>query len=104
MNKAALFDKIETEQFRKEYTILVPSQYAKNFVSIAAAATGGVQVDGTAVMMTGFGTHRAARVPLSAGAHKITCADGCGITVYGYSDAVSYMFAGGLDLKQIVIF
>ncbi len=26
-----------------------------------------------------------------------------GVGVYGYSSAVSYMFAGGLDLKQIVI-
>jgi hypothetical protein len=51
----------------------------------------------------GGGTHRAAIAPVTAGSHKITCADGCGITVYGYSDAVSYMFAGGLDLKPIVI-
>lgn len=94
------------EQFRKEYTILVPAQYAENYVSIAAPATGGVTVDGQPVTLTTFpggGTHRAARVPLAAGQHKITCADGCGITVYGYSDGVSYMFAGGLDLKPIVI-
>jgi hypothetical protein len=96
-----------SEQFRKEYTFLVPAQYAKNYVSVAAPATGGVTLDGNPVMMTPFGngnTHRAARVLLAAGAHKITCADGCGITVYGYDDGVSYMFAGGLDLKPIVIF
>jgi hypothetical protein len=87
-------------------TILVPSQYQQSYVSIAASATGGVTVDGTPTTLTTFpggGTHRAARVPLAAGQHEITCADGCGITVYGYSDAVSYMFAGGLDLKPIVI-
>jgi hypothetical protein len=98
---------VPTEQFRKSYTILVPSQYAKNYVSIAAAATGGVSVDGTPVnVMMPFpsgGSHRGAVIELSAGQHKITCADGCGITVYGYSDAVSYMFAGGLDLKPLVI-
>jgi hypothetical protein len=95
-----------SEQFRKEYTILVPAQYAANYVSIAATATGGVTVDGTAVTLAPFpggGTHRAARVPLAAGQHTIRCADGCGITVYGWSDGVSYMFAGGLDLKPIVI-
>jgi hypothetical protein len=37
------------------------------------------------------------------GQHKISCPNGCGLLVYGYSDAVSYMFAGGLDLKKIVI-
>jgi len=31
------------------------------------------------------------------------CPDSCGIEVYGYSEAVSYLFAGGLDLEQIVI-
>ncbi|HUS30548.1 MAG TPA: IgGFc-binding protein [Kofleriaceae bacterium] len=103
-----------TEQFRKEYTILVPAAYAENYVSIAAAATGGVTVERilpnpmsipvTLATFPGGGTHRAARVPLSAGQYKITCADGCGIAVYGYSPQVSYMFAGGLDLKPIVIF
>ncbi len=97
---------VPVEQFRKDYTILVPAQYAMNYVSIAAAQTGGVTLDGAAVTLAPFGsggTHRAARLPLTAGQHKITCADGCGITVYGYSPGVSYMFAGGLDLKPIVI-
>ena len=44
-----------------------------------------------------------ARVMVAAGQHTIHCSDTCGVTVYGYSEAVSYMFAGGLDLKQIVI-
>src|SRR5262249_42263992 len=57
----------------------------------------------TLTTFPGGGTHRGARVMVAAGQHKITCADGCGITVYGYSDGVSYMFAGGLDLKPIVI-
>ena len=80
-----------------------------NYVSIAAPNTGGINIisGGTtnAVTMTPFpgSPYRAARVPLTAGTHKITCADGCGITVYGYSPGVSYMFAGGLDLKPIVI-
>ena len=52
----------------------------------------------------GGSTYRAARVRLDPGQHKITCADTCGITVHGYDDGVSYMFAGGLDLKPLVIF
>jgi hypothetical protein len=46
---------------------------------------------------------RAARYPVPAGQHTIHCPDGCGVEVYGYSDAVSYMFAGGLDLRAIVL-
>ena len=96
---------VPTEQFRTEYTILVPSAYAKNFISIGAPSSGAVLVDGQQITMTPFanGTYRAARQAVTAGQHKITCPSGCGIEVYGYSDAVSYMFAGGLDLKQIVI-
>jgi len=94
---------VPTEQFRKDYTILVPAQYTENYISFAAAATGGVSLDGNPVTLTPFGMHRGARVPVTAGQHKITCADGCGITVYGYSSGVSYMFAGGLDLKPIVV-
>jgi len=38
------------------------------------------------------------------GVYKVECTgSGCGIVVMGYSNAVSYMFAGGLDLTQIVI-
>lgn len=96
-----------TEQYRKEYTFLVPDKYEANYVSISAAQTGGVTLDGVPVTLGPFGngnTHRAARIELTAGQHKVTCADGCGITVYGWSSGgVSYMFAGGLDLKPIVI-
>ncbi|MBV8755962.1 MAG: IgGFc-binding protein [Deltaproteobacteria bacterium] len=97
---------VPTEQFRTDYTILIPSQYAANYISIAAASTGGVTVDmapATLMPFPGGGTHRAARIMVAAGQHTIHCADGCGVTVYGYDNAVSYMFAGGLDLKQIVI-
>ena len=96
---------VPTEQYRSDYTILVPSQYAKNFLSISAPANGAVLVDGNPVTLAPFasGAYRANRTMVTAGAHKITCPAGCGIEVYGYSDAVSYMFAGGLDLKQIVI-
>ena len=44
-----------------------------------------------------------AGVRLPAGRHRIECADGCGVEVGGYDDDVSYLFAGGLDLEQIVI-
>lgn len=96
---------VPIEQFRTDYTILIPSQYQQNFLSIATGNSGDVFVDGTKLSgLTSFGGQfRAARPGVNAGQHHITCANGCGVLVYGYSDAVSYMFAGGLDLKQIVI-
>ena len=94
---------VPTEQYRMEYTVLVPMAYAENYISISAAATGSVTVDNANVPLTTFGSHRAVRQPVTAGQHTIKCSDGCGVLVYGYDNAVSYMFAGGLDLKTIVI-
>jgi hypothetical protein len=84
----------------------VPSQYTKNYMSISAPATGAVLVDNLPIQMTpytGGSGFRAARHQVVPGQHKISCPNGCGVLVYGYSDAVSYMFAGGLDLKKIVL-
>jgi hypothetical protein len=97
---------VPTEQFRNNYTVLVPAAYTKNYLSIAAPANGAISVDGTDVsgMLTVFaGSYRAARIAVQPGQHTIACPGGCGVEVYGYSDAVSYLFAGGLDLKSIVI-
>ena len=66
-------------------------------------------IDGNDVtgQLTGFagGTFLGGRIRGDRrAAHQIECsAGGCGVEVYGYSDAVSFMVAGGLDLKQIVI-
>jgi hypothetical protein len=51
----------------------------------------------------GAGTYKAGRVTVAAGTHTLDCPGTCGVEVYGWSEAVSYMFAGGLDLEQIVI-
>jgi hypothetical protein len=97
---------VPIEQYRTDYAVLTPNTYTENYLSISAAPTGAVTVDGSAVTLAAFpapGTHRGAIVPVTAGQHVIHCPDGCGVLVYGYSPAVSYMYAGGLDLKQIVI-
>jgi hypothetical protein len=99
---------VPIEQYRSTYTFLVPSEYAEQYVSVVAAAGTVVTLDGTDVtgQLQGFagGTYLAGRLPVQAGQHKIDCpGNGCGIVVYGYDEAVSYMFAGGLDLKQIVV-
>ncbi|HTJ42292.1 MAG TPA: IgGFc-binding protein [Kofleriaceae bacterium] len=99
---------VPSEQFRGNYTILVPSQYMNNYVSIVVPTGSTASIDGSDVtsQLTAFGSNmfKGGRISVAAGAHAITCnGAGCGIEVYGYSDAVSYMFAGGLDLRQIVV-
>lgn len=97
---------VPTEQFRSSYTFLVPQDYNKQFISIVAGAGNNVTLDGTDVsdQLAGFGEAWAGgRIMVAPGAHTLSCTEGCGLEVYGYSDAVSYMFAGGLDLEQIVV-
>jgi IgGFc binding protein len=99
---------VPTEQYRSSYAILIPSQYDASYVSLVVGQGGSAMIDGNDVtsQLTGFagGTFLGGRIAVTAGAHQIQCsAGGCGVEVYGYSDAVSFMVAGGLDLKQIVI-
>ncbi|HUQ07958.1 MAG TPA: hypothetical protein VM261_35930, partial [Kofleriaceae bacterium] len=94
------------EQYRNQYTLLVPSQYNANYFSIVSPATGTVTLDNNAVTALspfGDGSFNAGRIAVQAGQHNLVCSEGCGVEVYGWSDAVSYLFAGGLDLEQIVI-
>jgi hypothetical protein len=64
-----------------------------------------VTIDGVAVTgWTPFGAGRAfAIAPLAVGAHEVICPGKCSVEVYGWSQAVSYLFAGGLDLHPIVV-
>ncbi len=98
---------VPTEQYRTTYTILVPQQYTSNYLSLVAPATGAVMLDGadvTGQLATfGTGSYKAARISVTAGQHKLDCPDTCGVEVYGFSEAVSYLYAGGLDLEQIVV-
>jgi hypothetical protein len=94
---------VPTAQFRSDYSFLVPQQYDEQYISVAARAGEPVFLDGTDVsaMLQPVGTSGWAggRIPVQPGQHKLECAAGCGLEVYGYSSAVSYLFAGGLDLK-----
>jgi hypothetical protein len=97
---------VPVEQFRSSYTFLVPQDYNKQFISVVAGIGNNVTLDGTDVsdQLTGFSdTWAGGRIKVNPGQHTLSCTGGCGLEVYGYSDAVSYMFAGGLDLEQIVV-
>jgi hypothetical protein len=98
---------VPTEQFRKDYTFLVPAQYMENHVSLVAPADGTVMLDGQDVtgQLAAFGSNafKGGRIQVQPGQHKLVCDKGCGLEVYGYDGAVSYLFAGGLDLEQIVV-
>jgi hypothetical protein len=96
-----------TEQYRKNYWFVSPQYYDSSYVSVVGHAGDMVTVDGVDVtnMLAPFGsmTLVGGRVPILPGAHRVDCAQGCGIEVYGWSADVSYMYAGGLDLSRITV-
>ncbi len=98
---------VPTAQFRPDYIFLAPDEYDNQYVSVVAGTSSTIILDGANVssQLTSFGggDYKAGRISLTAGQHEIKCSGGCGIEVYGYSDAVSYLFAGGLDLRTIVV-
>lgn len=98
---------IAVEQYRKDYTLLVPAQYDANYFAIAAPVGGSVMLDGIDVtsqlQSAGTGQYRVGRFPVAAGQHQLVCPQTCGVEAEGWSEAVSYLYAGGLNLEQIVI-
>lgn len=94
------------DQLRSDYALLVPAEYEANYLAIVAPeGTGAVMLDGADVRGElapfGPGTFVGGRVPVGAGAHRVTCPERCGVLVMGYGRDVSYLFAGGLDLARI---
>ncbi len=95
-----------TSQLRSDYALLVPAEYAASYLSVVAPEGGTVALDGADItgQLAPFGPGGAwlgGRVPVAPGAHRLTCPGRCGVMVHGYGPAVSYLFAGGLDLARI---
>ena len=103
------------EQWRSTYTVLAAPGIRDNYLGLAVDDTKvqEVRVDGVAV--TGFTpvgstTFKVLNAPVSVGTHTVEVvakpgqsAPGAGVTVYGFDSYVSYGYAGGLDLKSIVV-
>ena len=102
----ALAFAVPFEQYRERYTFLVPSEYDNQYISVVTVAGAPVALDGADVtgQLTPFGQgFSGGRIPVTPGQRRLECPGTCGLLVYGYSRAVSYLFAGGLELEQIFI-
>lgn len=97
---------VPVEQQRTDYLFLAPSTFEQSFVLVAAPLDAAPMLDGRAVPAltpiegSGFGW---VRVPLGAGAHRMSGTQPFGITVQGVAPACSYMFPGGLDVDELVL-
>ena len=96
-------------QYRNRYNLLVPSGYIENYYSVAVKAGAAVQLDGATVpadQFQAFGDNpgwQFVRLLVEPGPHTIECPgdNGCGVEAYGWAAAVSYIYEGGLDIREI---
>lgn len=109
---------VPAEQWRSDYTVLVPNGYAEDHLSLVGPAGTAVTLTGndgtrstvtldTAIGTTGLAWGRYA-IPRAAGGGTtlanvwtLTAPVPFGVEVYGWSCAVSYAYPGGLNLEGV---
>ena len=99
-----------SDQFLASYTFATPATgFSVNYVNVVATsddvAGNGVLLDGTSIPQSEFspiGTtgYSGARLAISKGTHSIRGAHPVGIYVYGFDNADSYGYPGGLALRR----
>lgn len=102
----ALSFAVPVQQYRDRYAFLVPEQYDAQYVSVVGLQGDSIELDGVDVtdQFRPFSDRfMGARLRVQPGQRQLTCPASCGVVAYGYSQAVSYLFAAGLDLEQITV-
>jgi hypothetical protein len=100
----ALAFAVPVEQFRSDYTFLTPQEYDEDYVSVVASSGAAVTLDGVDIsgqLSPIDADYVGGAIQVQPGQHALLCPTKCSVLVYGYSTAVSYLFAGGLDLELI---
>lgn len=92
---------VPAERFRQDYVISVPDGYAALWLAVVVPPGASLTLDGAAASAGGFQTLGASGwmfgyLSVAAGQHVVSGDAGFGLTVYGYSNAVSFSYIGGL--------
>ena len=94
---------VPSDQFRTDYVIQVPAGYAQDYLTVVKPVGVELRVNGVAVAeseFTPFGTRSWAFAHLNRGegTYQLSAAQPFGLYGYGYDNAVSYGYPGGLNL------
>ena len=97
---------VPIEQFRKSYLFMVPLDYTENYATIMRTAGDQIEIDGVLIPDSDFrgigrGEFELAYQELNPGVHEIVGTQPCGLSIYGYAQAVSYGYPGGLELNVL---
>jgi hypothetical protein len=99
----ALILSVPTERFRSDYILLTPTGYSSDYVVITREAGEIIRLNGQPVPEAAFspigsGIYEAAEVLVTAGVQSLEATKPFGIAAYGFNNAVSYGYPGGLNL------
>ena len=93
------------EQFRSDYQIITPAGYTSNWLTVARLAGEPITLDGMLIddnqfRAFGGGQFELAWIEVNEGVHYLEGEQPFSLSVYGYSQAVSYGYPGGLNLRS----
>lgn len=96
---------VPLNQLRSSYTVLTPTDYDENWLTIVRLRDDPVTLDGAAIRDSlfhtfGIGGYEWAWVTVDEGAHTVEAPNTFALVAYGYSNAVSYGYPGGMDLRR----
>jgi hypothetical protein len=113
---------ITLPQYRSTYTFLAPQTYEENWIDILAPMGATVTLDGVDIPASAFtesvagagagqvggqpfvvGHQLLAMTSTSTGGHSVSSSVPFGLVVYGYGSRTSYMYPGGLDLREVKV-
>lgn len=98
---------VPVEQFRSDYGVLTPDNYARDYITVIKPIDAVVDLDGAELpggdfTPFGSGDFTYLHVPVQPGSHALVSVDDVpfGVAAFGYDSAVSYGYPGGLDLTR----
>ena len=101
----AMTTAVPRAQFRKDYLVLTPEDYARNYINIMVPAGHEVRLDGEPIAAAEWQpvgtreTFEIAQIQVEAGPHHLEADIPFGVLSYGYDCHVSYAYPGGLNLE-----
>ena len=95
---------IPIEQYRTDYTVLVPEGYTENWVTVIRPIGVDITVDQTPLMLSfssfADGQWEMGYLQLEPGVHVFQSSQPFGLIAYGWDQAVSYGYPAGLNLRS----